>query len=195
MTTRSKRLQRSGRRQYVRRLDHGNTLKAEVSPCVFMYPGYPLQLSVTLHGPSGELLGGAHTVDRAKTAKTCTDATVRRLLSTVRISPCSECSAPAFDPATVETNRGGLCEPCFLKRLQAEWDAEIEAEHSKIAARDRRMKQSGKTARLTAWIHPKSGDDYQVDWYLDTYPTPQEVAGLLREAGSICLDDYQIIAL
>src|SRR4051812_41955459 len=35
---------RSGCRTYVRDLDDGVRLEGQVSPCVFMYPGYPLQV-------------------------------------------------------------------------------------------------------------------------------------------------------
>ena len=196
MTTKEKHSTRDKWKKYVRDLGDSVKLEAEIGPCVFMYPGYPLQITLTLQRQPGECLGQAYAVDRSKTAATYTDASVKRLLATVRISPCLRCSTPAFDPATIETNRGGLCESCFLAAMRAEWAEEEEAEKRKIANRDRRMKQKGMAIRLTAWVHPKDGgDDYQVDWYLNAPPTRKQAANLLRDQGSSCLSDYKITIL
>jgi hypothetical protein len=183
-------------KKHVRDLGDGVKLEAEIAPCVFMYPAYPLQITVTLHRHPGEYLGQAHACDRTKTADTYTDASVERLLASVRISPCPRCSAPAFDPATIETNRGGLCEACFLGDLKAEWAEEEEAEQRKIADRDRRMKRKGMAVRVTAWIHSADGgDDYQVDWYFRACPTPRRLRTLLLKERSAITDDYCIITL
>ena len=196
MTTRAKTPSPNRQKNYVRDLSNGLKLTAHVSPCVFMHPGYPLQLSVTLHGQSGSPLGDAHVADPSKTSSTYTAASVRRLLDTVRVTPCPRCATPAFDPTTIQTNRGGLCEACFLSQLKAEWAVAAEAERQKLADRDRCMKYKGMVVRVTAWVHPEhGGDDYQLDWYLDAHPTPAKVGALLRSEGSSCLDDYQIITL
>jgi len=184
------------RKTYVRDMGDGIRLEAEVSPCVFMYAGYPLQIQVTLHRHAGECLGDALAVDRTKTASTYKRTDVERLLRAVRIAPCPRCSSPAFDPATVETNRTGLCEVCFMGDLKSKYAANEEAEQRKIAARDRRMKRKGMVVRISGWVHPQGGgDDYQVDWYLNAAPTPDQVRKLLSEQGSSVLDDYQIIEL
>jgi hypothetical protein len=181
---------------YARNLGNGLTLQAEVSPCVFMYPSYPLQIQVTMYRHADECLGQAFAVDRTKTAETYSDATVHRLLARIRTVSCRRCSTPAFDPDTVRTNRGGFCEKCFLSDLQTECAAALKAEQRKIASRDRRMKRRGMTVRVTAWVHPQSGgDDYQVDWYLASSPTPEEVSQMVRDQGSCQLDDYQIVVL
>src|SRR5262249_10316775 len=112
----------------VRHLDGGIMLEGEVSPCIFMYPGYPLQIRVTLRRKPGESLGDAYAVDRSKTADTATEADVARLLEPVRIIPCRRCAAPAFDPDTIETNRAWLCESCFLQDLEVEFAKAQEAE-------------------------------------------------------------------
>jgi len=196
MTKNAKHTSRHKRKTYVRDLDDGVKLEAEVSPCVFMYPSYPLQITVTLHRHASECLGEARAVDRTKTAATYTDVTVKRLLAAVRTSPCPRCSTPAFDPATIQTNRGGLCEGCFLATLEAEWAEEQDAEKRKIANRDRRMKRQGMSVRVSAWMHPQDGgDDYQVDWYFNAQPTPEQAAHMLRDQGSNRKYDYQIIVL
>jgi hypothetical protein len=79
--------------------------------------------------------------------------------------------------------------------LEAEIAKETEAESQRIANRDRRMKASGRKFRLTAWIHPEAGDDYQADWYFTARPAPARIRALLRNEGSIVLDDFEIITL
>jgi hypothetical protein len=196
MSKSTKHTARNPRKTYARNLPNGEKLEAEVSPCVFMNPGYPLQISVRLQRQSGEVLAEATAVDRTKTAANYTDASVERLLAGIRSVPCSHCSTPAFDPATVHTNRNGLCEACFLSDLKAVWAAEEEAEQRKIAARDQRMKRKGMAVRVSGWVHPETGgDDHQVDWYLNAPPTAEQVKEMLHERGSSCLDDYQIIIL
>ncbi len=185
---------RTKRKDYIRDLGQGVKLRAEVSPCVFMYESYPLQIKITLHRRR-KSLGDAYAVDRARTASTYTKADVERLLDCVRIVPCPRCPAPAFDPATVETNRGGLCETCFLNDLETAYTVEVEAERRKLAARDRRMKQRGMAVRISAWVHPETGDDYQLDWYLPARPSSVEVRRKLLEAGSTLVHDYAIIIL
>src|SRR5262245_1602072 len=113
---------RDKRRTYSRDLGERMRLEAEVGPCVFMHRGYPLQITVTLHRQPDVCLGTAYAVDSTKTADTFTVTSVKRLLARVRICPCLRCSTPAFDPITVQTNRGGLCEPCFVAMLEAEWE-------------------------------------------------------------------------
>jgi hypothetical protein len=66
---------------YVQDMGDGLRLEGEVSPCVFMYPGYPLQVTVTLRPDTGESLGVAYAVDRTLTVEIATDEDVSRLLS------------------------------------------------------------------------------------------------------------------
>ncbi len=181
---------------YLHDLEDGIRLEGEVSPCVFMYPGYPLQVTVTLRRHTGESLGVAYAVDRALTVQTATDADVARLLSAIQATQCSRCSEPAFDPSTVETTRGGLCESCYVGDLDAELAKFTEAENRRLANRDRRMKVKGMKVRVSAWIHPAAGgDDYQSDWYFAARPTPTQIRKLLGEEGSSTFDDFQVINL
>lgn len=180
---------------HVRQLGGGVRLEARVSPCVFMYPGYPLQLTVTLHGTVGKNLGTVYPIDRTKCSADFGDADVTQLLASVQIQPCNRCFAPAFDPRTVETNRGGLCEPCFLADLRTELAQYEEAEQQAIAAQDDRMKRLGMLVRISAWIHPDDGDDRPLDVYLPYRPTAAQVRDLLCEAGSVVSEDFEVIDL
>jgi hypothetical protein len=184
------------RKSYIRDLGEGLMLEAEVSSCVFMYRGHHLQISVTMRRHSGEKLAEACVSNSEKTAGTYTEADARQLLGRVRVQPCSRCSAPAFDPTTVETNRRGLCEECFLADLEASLEKEQEVERKEIAARDLRWKDKGFAVRVTAWVHPEEGgDDYQMDCYFKEKPLPEQVRLLLLEHGSEILSDFQIIEL
>jgi hypothetical protein len=184
------------RKTYMRRLDGGIMLEGEVSPCVFMYPGYPLQLRVTLRRQRGESLGDAYAVDRSKTAATATEADAARLLEPVRIVSCRRCAAPAFDPDTIETNRAMLCESCFLSDLEAEFAKAQEAERQELAEHDRRRKHEGMMFRVSAWVHPEQGgDDDLVHYYFAAAPTDEQIRALLGEAGSALIGDYRVIPL
>ena len=180
---------------YTRELPNGVTLVAEVSPCVFMDSGYPLQLTDTLRQHGKLLEGSAIVADCSLNAKTATDADVSRLLATVRTKPCMRCSAVAFNPKTAETNRGGHCEACFLADLHAELDKELAAENRRIAQRDKRMKAKGMKYRVVAWVHPDEGDDYEIEWYFFSRPTPKIVRAYLMQVRSAILDDYEVIAI
>ena len=181
---------------YIRKLDGAMQLEAKISPCVFMYKNQTLQAEVTLRQDDGTSFGSAYSPNSDKTAETATDADVRRILDAVRIVACHRCAAPAFDPATIQTNRAGLCESCFLDDLRQKSAKAQDAERKEIAARDRARKRSGDNVRISAWVHPANGgDDYQVDWYCKSYPSPAQVRGLLLEMNSRVCDDYQIINL
>lgn len=180
---------------YSRELADATTLQAEVSPCVFMYPGYPLQVQVTFQQKDGRSGGSARVVDRQLNCDTANDGDVARLLACVATMRCKRCSALAFDPATVETNRAGLCEQCFLSDLQASVDKAMEEERRLLADQDRRMKAKGMRFRVTAWIHDDEGDDSQVDWYFPVQPKEERIRALLRKEGSDILDDFQVIEL
>src|SRR5262245_7385133 len=149
---------RSPSQTYVRDLHDGVRLEGRVSPCVFMNPGYPLPVQVALQH-DGKSLGVAYAVNRAKEADTYTDADVEALLADICISPCLRCASPAFDPETIQTNRSGLCESCFLADLEAELAEAEEAERRETAARDDEMKKAGMKFRVSAWVHSEAGDD------------------------------------
>lgn len=180
---------------FSRELANGITLQAEVSPCVFMYPGYPLQVQVTFRQKDGQSGGAAYAVDRNLVAETAIDADVIRLLASVATIPCKRCSAVAFDASTIETNRAGLCERCFLDDLQANFDKSMEEERRLLKDRDNQMKAKGLRFRVTAWIHDDEGDDSQVDWYFPVRPKEERIRALLRKEGSEILDDFQVIEL
>lgn len=165
------------------------TLEAVIDPCSWMYQSYGLQLSVKL--PEG---GSAKVSNRQLPFDTATTQDVLSLLEPVKIKPCTTCMAPAFDADTVQTNRAGLCEKCFMAKINAEFEAETEVEKKKIAKLDTKYKAEGFTHRVDAWIHPSSGDDYQITFWMQN-PTAKAIQGQLRKKRSTVLTDYKLVVL
>lgn len=181
--------------RYIHVLGNGLWLEGKVSPWVFRFPRYPLQVQVTMRRGRGETLGTAFTVEHCLTTATATEYDVSRLLSSVRTIPCSRCAQPTFDPTTVITNQRGLCASCWLAVLDAK-RAKLQArEKRRLARRDRRMKSRGMAVRVSARVHSELGDDYQADWYFPCRPASVLIRNLLRKEGSAVLDDFQIVTL
>ena len=168
----------------------GVQLTASISPCSWIYDNYGLQVKVEM--PRG---GNVFVRDRATRIADATQADVERLFNGVRICKCKRCGKPAFDPQSVETNRGGLCEACFVQDLDKEFQKATQAENRKLARLDAKRKKEGYTHRVSAWIHPDDGDDYQMEFWLKNTPTEAQIKALLKRNGSTVLDDYQIVAL
>ena len=161
-------------------------ITASVSPCVWMYPNYPLQIKVMISGG-----GVAYVKNPHKTWETTTEQTVIDLASTIKLKRCTRCGKPAFDDATVETNRSGLCESCFMSDLDAKFRRVKMTEEDDVRRRDMEMSKKGYTHRVTGWVHPAMGSDLQMDWYFLGMPSKKEIEEALRKAGSRLLTDYQ----
>jgi hypothetical protein len=169
---------------------NGTQLTAEVSPCVWMYPAYPLQIRINMAGG-----GNAFKVHKGLTWGTATEEDVVALAESVSVCACSRCGKPAFDPATVETNRGGLCESCFMADLTATYQKEVEKEMQAVRAEDDKMRADGFTHKVEAWIHPAQGDDYQIDFYVTSRPLDDTIVAMLARRGSAVPSDYVIKVL
>lgn len=163
----------------------GIELTASVSPCVWMYPNYPLQVCIDMSGG-----GRAFLQRKDRNWESTTEADVIGLAESIRLKPCSRCGKPAYDPDVVDTNRAGLCEHCFMTDLNAEFEKEQKKEAAKVRRQDARMKKKGFTHRVTAWVHPARGSDYQVDLYFNQPPSKAMIAAELKKAGSVVLDDH-----
>lgn len=165
------------------------TVTAKVSPCSWMYDGYGLQISVALTS------GGTATIHRKQIAfEAATEADVRTLLEGVRVLPCTKCGKPTFDPKTVETRESTECEACVKAAFDAEFEKGQVEERKKIAALDAKQKAKGFTHRIDGWVHPESGGDHPVSFYM-TKPTVQQIRGDLRKLGSMVESDFAIVTL
>lgn len=169
--------------------DH--TLIATVSPCCWMHPNYGLQLKVELEGTGCQAF--LH-----KKALKYADATLKDaldMLAVVQVVPCKTCSKPAFDPTTIDTNRDGQCETCFMTALNAEYAKEEAKEQKKLARLDAKRKAEGYTHRVDAWIHPaQGGSDYQLSMWMQN-PTTETIQNALKKERSVILTDYRTTPL
>ncbi|MCX7173905.1 MAG: hypothetical protein NT159_08260 [Proteobacteria bacterium] len=166
----------------------GIHLSGEVSPCVWMYNS-PFQIKVTLAGG-----GHCHLIDKSIQFLTATTKDIEALMSKVQIKACSHCGAHAFDPETVDTNRAGLCEPCFMADLNSTYQKEKAKDDRRIERLNARYKAKGYTHRVDAWVHA-GGDDKQVSFYFKAEPTKDAITRELTKLGSRVLDDYSVHAL
>ncbi len=117
----------------------GAEFAANLSPCVWMY-NTRLQYSVALKAfPHGTAIVRHPSLG----LEDATEADALALCSGVRSKPCPRCGKPAFDPATVATNRGGLCEACFLDDLNAELEEAQRRERAADDRKDKAMRKKG----------------------------------------------------
>jgi hypothetical protein len=171
---------------------NGAILTAEVSPCVYFYDNYPFQISISIeNGNRGNAIKSDSSVDKTN----ITEVQVVALLNTVNILSCHRCNAPAFDPETVKTNRGGLCEKCFVDEISKEFAKEDKRLKLNAQKKDAQAKAKGYLFKVVAWIHPAHGDDIGISWYDSEKPTKVSVEKVLKRKKSLVLDDYKILTL
>lgn len=169
--------------------DADTNLVATIAPCSWMYPNYGLQVELRIEATGGT----AYILNRSLRFAEATEADFNAMVAQARIIHCPRCQYPAFDPATVGTNRNGLCETCFLADLEAESGAARMREDESIRKMDARMRRKAMTHRVDAWIHPSAGgDDYQMLFYVRGAPSEAQIQKELKRAGSSVLTDYAV---
>lgn len=178
-------------RDFSRRVTVGTcTLSASISPCSWMYPGHGLQIQVVLEET------GARGFARIDTPfEKATEADIEAMLGGYQITACARCGGPRFAYEEHQGNRGELCERCFMSDLNAELKKAQEKEQRTVARRDANHKKKGYTHRVTAWVHPPRGSDYQIDVYYKGEPSKADIHAVLREKRSAELDQYTVVAL
>ena len=169
----------------------GVTFSIEVAPCSWLYPGYGLQIHVTMLDGGGNV----DIMDKTLPFAKATEADMLRLFRQVRVVKCSRCGKPAFDPETTGTNRCGLCEICFIKDLNEELQAAMDKEKKRMARMDTKRRKEGYTHRVDAWVHPQAGSDYQISLYVKGKPTAALIKRELTKLKSQVTNDYTVIEL
>jgi hypothetical protein len=81
-----------------------------------------------------------------------------------------------------------------MKQLRAELDESTQKENDEISKLDAKYKKKGYTHRVEAWIHPASGDDYSIAFWIQN-PTVEEIQKVIRKKKSQVLDDYKMVEL
>ena len=156
----------------------GKTVYGSVSPCSWMHPHYGMQVQLSLKKDAANRESEFLTWDTAYAKSS--DADIKKHLSKF-------------------FNDGGLAKLVTASTKLKEWEAkhaaERKAELAKIAKKDSLQKKKGHTHKLVAWVHPRSGDDYQIVSYLPTKPTKPFIANLLTKKGSTVVTDYSVKSL
>lgn len=163
-------------------------LNAAISPCSWMYPHYGLQVAITLNDDCTVFVR-----DKNVPFADAQEDHVVRMTDSVQVIACPRCRAPAFDPSSVDTNRDGLCEACFMSDLNEQFAAAKRLEAATEKAMDARWMADGYRYKVVAWVHPlKGGDDYAIVRYFKRRPRASVIASHLRRIGSAVTDDYEI---
>ena len=165
-----------------------DTITAEISPCSYMNSTLGLQISVILKA-TGQREFPRKPVDFAD----ATESDAMELVNSIIYTTC-KCGNVRIDAEKMglNSNRGELCETCFIYDLNAQFAIDKAKEDKRLIAYDNKMKAKGYKFKVTAWIHPKrGGDDYQIDYYFMEQPTDEVVQKLLAKKSSIT-NDYTI---
>lgn len=159
-------------------------LSATVSPCCWMNPGSPFQITVQM------VDGGKIIVqERALTYDHASVHDMQRLLGQVQVQECicDNCTRPAFSNAEISSNREGRCETCFMENLNLTIVKQIADESRKkrqtSVRSDKRHKIGGYTHRVNAWVHT-NGDDLELVMYM-AEPTDTLIRAEIQRQGYI----------
>lgn len=175
----------------------------KVSPCSWMHAGYGLQLQFKLpsdprEGNSGEFVVVAKK-PWAEITRADYDAGIAGMVAKIAnggTAKCPQCGAVTWSRKVFHNQyRDDRCEGCFLKGLHEEFDAAQRKMSEAIKAEDERRKKQGYTHKVDAWIHPSSGDDFQVTWYWKGEPDLKEVARMIKKKRSTVLTDFKVTSL
>lgn len=163
----------------------GEKVFVAVSPCSWMNKHYGLQVKISLK-PDAVNAESEFVIDKTFDAHDMPRAETYR-------------AGKALGEKWIAENGTAL-----LHARVAEWAANAaklneelakidKREAAALKRRDSRYKRQGFTHRVTAWIHPEHGDDFQRIAYVQSAPTPLEIAGILKS--STVGDDYVVTAL
>lgn len=161
---------------------NGVTVFASVSPCSWMYPNYGMQVQVATKknacNAESELIKWSTPFDQSSDADVTT-----HIIAFMNAGGVAKLEQKVVSWA-VES-----------KKLRAEIDrAEVRAK-ARAAKYAAKMKAEGYTHRVLAWVHPASGDDYQVEFFSKRQPTDAEIVKLLKNRRSQVTNDFCVEAL
>lgn len=167
---------------------NGHPMAACVSSCSWLNPAGGLHLKV--------VLGNGLATLRNTEVPFCdaTEETCLALIEKVRTIQCLCCKNPAFDPSTIDTNRGGKCEECFLAE-QVKLTKKIMCDfrlHQRNV--DSEKKKAGFTHRVEAWKDSADGSDFEECVIYMINPTSNEIQSRLVFENAYP-DDYLIVTL
>lgn len=158
----------------------------EVSPCSWMYPGYGLQVRISLkaNAVNAECEFVHNKTVRADTLpkdqlREAAEHEVRQWLEQHGVKP--------LQTAVTKWAR-------YAAKFKREESIRQARSKQQLAAADAKHKAQGFTHRVDAWIHPRAGgDDYPVRLYTRQSPTAAELRKLLQP--SAIKTDYRVTPL
>lgn len=160
----------------------GREVFVAVSPCSWMYAGYGLQirLSVKANAYNAE---AEFVRERSIAAETMSRAELHAA-ATVLATQWLEMNGPAkLDKAVTDW---AVKAAKFDKAIAKEARKEAKARLKRLT----KLQEQGFTHVVDAWIHPKSGDDYQTEVCLSAAPDAADISRVLRP--STCKTDYKV---
>lgn len=199
-----------------------HTVEASISPCSWMYPGYGLQIRVSVDGDTSN--GGSDFRNlKGKEWDALTEADFDALCAEpLVLDPCPTpgCDGVRIrgsrdtDPKSVaesmavhgikltkkkaqeDADAARLCEKCYLDRLNSEVKKSQAKRAKKDQLRDAKARAEGFTHKVEAWVHPEGGgDDYRMVAFTKGAPSKKWIENSLKKEGSRVLTDYRITAL
>jgi hypothetical protein len=142
-------------RKGIKMVIDGVECNVEISPCCFMHNGYPIQVKVTI--AAHRQTGGIFLRKKGVTVQTAAENDVAELLDQVKIGKCSCCNGPRLIDVE-QTNRGQLCENCFMAELDAECDKDRQREAQQFAKECAKQKAAGFTHHITFSVYDGGSD-------------------------------------
>lgn len=107
--------------------------------------------------------------------------------------PCVNkgCSNPAWNRTTYPSQYRDLrCEDCWMLGWKASVDEMQKDRLAKNRREDTAAKANGYTHKTVAWVHPQSGDDYQLIWHSKGEMGDRAIQAVLRREHSTVMNDY-----
>jgi len=164
---------------------NGVELKAEISPCSWMYDNYGTQLSVT--EPNGAVTYPIVKIPFESVLET----DLITLCNTVELVKCNKCNNLTFkDP---KSNRKGDCEVCFMKEMNIELEKIQKKQDIKLKKQTQKMIKQGFIYHAIVSAYPiNGGDDIILDIWFKEEPTKQIIANTLKKS-KLTVCNYQVV--
>jgi hypothetical protein len=170
--------------QFVTEFD-GTKFFARVSPCCYMYPGYPLQAEISVGDHEAESGARKMVHWKGKDATKCSEQDIRDAVD--------EYLREGGAAAVLEWAAGF---PARAEAARAEFEQIMAEEQEQERQRDAQHKAEGFTHKVSAWIHPEGGgDDAQLTMYAKGKPEHDQIVATLKQHGSAVTNDYAVVEL
>ena len=171
----------------------GTTITANLPLYLFMHPHIDHKLQIDAVLVCGNDQGTARIKTNVPMSK-ATELDVTKALLTTKLCKC-KCGNIAFDPS-MDTNRNGKCETCFIRDLMNDYNEEVKKDQEEQLANDRQKYSQGYRYKIEAWIHPSGGgDDYVLIMHTKDKLSKARIVNLIAKEGCKRTDDYTVTEL